>query len=545
MKALIKNKIRILSIFLLILATGCGEMFDNPLKDKESGEDITVLIVDFNFFTTRMTFKFVDVTSDEEIAQSARVWFTGANADDIVTYAGKKESEHATELGQLELTVDPNVEVSTSSPLDFTVHVEIDGYDEFAQTIQVNSEGKKTFELYLSPTNGGTNETITGGDDPNDSGSFIFQIFGSTKSASVEEKPYVVNYHLLKEEVINFTDVNGQPLYSSVEEMQAAMASYPGDFLQITMNITTGFPAFSGKVWVDDARVNALVKKLESGNLVQLVIGGKKVYNLNGGTITQSCTYTGEPAPDIFGFAKVVNDAWLISQTPNVYYNLNISYLVASASLVDICSIGATINFSSSVKSSFSIDADIYNESGQRIATTNFTGSFPESFNLENVPDLPATIVFRNNNPGFKEIAPLEVSSLCSGSYDVDVEAADGYVEFFFTLKAFCSDDPTVAVAPTYSAEIRIKDSGDDWQGIDMEGGTVDILAKENETYEFRFVWEDSYETDEFTTEFDTDGNYLGDSKGSKITSGRMEDGRIKIMVEHTFEQDVCDELNW
>ncbi len=545
MKALIKNKLRILSIFLLILATGCGEMFDNPLKDKETGEDITLLIVDFNFFTTRMTFKFVDVTSEEEITQNARVWFTGANADDIVTYTGNKESEHNTELGQLELTVDPNVEVSSGSPLEFTVHVEVDGYDEFAQTISVNSEGKKTFELYLSPTNGGDDETLTGGEDPDDGGSFIFQVFGSTKSASVEEKPYVVNYHLNKEEVINFTDVNGQPLYGSVEEMEAAYKSDPSNFLKMTMNITTGFPAFSGKVWVDDARVNALVQKLESGNLVELVIGGTKVYSLNGGKITQTCTYLEEPEPDVFGFAKIVNDAWQISQTPNVYYDLNISYLLASASLVDICGIGATINFSSSVKSSFSIDADIYNESGQRIATTTFTGTFPESFNLENVPDIPATIVFRNNNPGFKEIAPLEVTSLCSSSYDVDVEAADGYVEFFFTLKAFCSDDPTVAVAPTYSAEIRIKDSGDEWQGIDMDGGTVDILAKENETYEFRFVWKDSYETEEFSTEFDANGNYLGDSKDSDITSERMDDGRIKIMVEHTFEQDVCDELNW
>ncbi|HPF50868.1 MAG TPA: hypothetical protein PK335_04795, partial [Draconibacterium sp.] len=312
----------------------------------------------------------------------------------------------------------------------------------------------------------------------------------------------------------------------------------------LTMDIKTGFPAFSGKVWVNDTRENGLIQKLESGNLVSLTIGGTQVYNLNGGVITQSCTYLATPAPDIFGFAKLENEAWQVSPNPIVYTNLQISYTVASVSLADICSTGCTIKFSSTSQTSFSIDADVYNESGQRILTTNFKGSFPKTFTLENVPGIPARIVFRNNNPGFKEISPLEVASLCSGNYEVEVQAADGYIEYMVVLKARCADNPTVALAPTYSGEMRIKNSNDPWQGIDMVGGVVDILAKEHQDYEIRFLWKDDWETDSFTTEFDSSGNYLGESS-SKVSSEILEDGRIKISIEHIFDQDVCNDMNW
>ncbi len=539
----IKYKNSILGSLLFIVLAGCGDMFSDPLVDKETGEDINFLLIDFNFFTTRMTYKFIDVSSNEAILQDATLWFTGNNANDIVTFSGNKEAEHHTSEGQLELTVDPNVAISSSTPLDFTVHVLVNGYDEFSQTIQINSEGKKTFELFLSPTDSGNEEVLTGNENPDDGDSFIFMNF-NTKSAVADEKPYRINYSIQKADILLFRDSSGQPLFSSLEEMMSAYISDPSNFLKLTMDINTGFPSFSGKVWVNEVRESGLIQKLESGNMVSLVIGGKKVTDLNGGKITQSCSYLATPEPDVFGFAKIVNEAWQLSQTPVIWTDLEISYTLASVSLADICANGCTIKFSSSAESSFSIDADIYNESGQRVLTTNFKGSFPESFTLENVPGIPARIVFRNNNPGFKEIQALEVSSLCNGNYEVEVQAADDYQEFMVVLHARCADNPSVALAPTYSGEMRIKNSNDPWQGVDMVGGVVDILAKEHQEYEIRFLWQDNWETDSFSTEFDSDGNYLGES-ASKISSQQMEDGRIKILIEHIFNQDVCNDMNW
>ncbi|WP_167605595.1 hypothetical protein [Maribellus sediminis] len=537
---LLKYKNTLLSFILLLLFSGCGDMFDNPLKDKETGEDINLLIVDLNIFTTPMTYKVIDVASNEQITEEARVWFTGTNAGDIVTFAGEKESEFLTSQGQLELTVDPYVPFSESSPLDFTVHVEVDGYQTFTQNIQVNIEGTKTYELYLSPVSGGDEETLNGEDSGD---SFIFSVFGVTKSASVG-KDYKVNYKILKEDLINFKDASGQTLFGSVEELEAAAKASPTGFIQLTFDIKTGFPAATDKVLENGSEKVALFQRLEIGDLVRLTVGGRTVKDLNGGKISQSCTYTGTTAPDLFGFASTIGDAWSISAVTVEHYNLNLSYILASASIDDICGIGGTLNFSSNSKTSFSIDADIYNSAGQLIKTTNFKGTFPQSITLENVPNTAATIVFRDNNPAFKAIASLEVDNLCSGSYNVDVEAEDGYVEYLIVLKAFCSGEPTIALAPTYSAEIRIKDSGDPWQGIYMKGGVVDILAKANEDYEIRFLWQENWEHDEFSTDFDANGNYLNSST-SNITSETMDDGRIKILIEHLFEQDVCDDLNW
>lgn len=539
-----KYKNIVLSTLLVLLMSGCGEMLDNPLKDKETGEDINLLIVDFNFFTVRMTYKFIDVSTGETITEEANVWFTGDNANDVVTFTGDKETQHLTSQGQLELTIDPNVEASSVSPINFTVHVDVEGYQDFAQTIQINTEGKKTFELFLSPVSGGDEDVVNGSEDPNNDDSFVFSVFGmkSTKA----EKPYKVNYSILKTDMINFKDYNGNTLYNTVEQMMAAYQNNPDDFLQLVFDIKTGFPGTSEMVLVDGEVKTVLFQKLETGDFSRLSVDGKTVYDLNGGKITQTCEYLETPAPDLFGLAKLENDSWQINAGPQDYYDLDISYTVASASsdADELCPIGGTITFMSNANSSFSIDADIFDTNDKLIKTTNFKGNFPESFVLENVPNTAAVIKFRSNNPAFRPISDLEVTNLCSGTYEVNVDPAEGYNEYLVVLKALCSDNPTVALAPTYSGEMRIRNSNDPWQGIDMQGGIVNVLAKENEEYQIRFLWKDNWETANFFTEFDANGNYINTSS-SNVTSNLMNDGRIKINIEHTFEQDVCDDLDW
>lgn len=536
------HKFQIVILSLLLLLSGCGEMLDNPLKDKETGEDINLLIVDFNIFETRTTYKLIDVVNSEEVKLNARIWFTGSNANDIVNFAGEKDTEYFTSLGQLELTFDPYIEFSESSPIDYTVHVEVEGYQEFSQNIQINTEGIKTFELFLSPISGGDEEVLTGNEDPEDGGTFIFSAF-VVKSANVD-KGYKVNYSITKTDLINFTDVGGQTLFGSLEELQTAYQNNPDNFLQLTIDIKTGFPATTEKVYQNGEPKIALFKKLEIGNLISLTVNGRTVNNLNGGKITQTCSLTGTAHPDLFGFANIASDIWTISNDPVVHYDLDLSYIFASASVDEICGIGSTLNFFSSSKTSFSIDADIFDADEQKIKTTGFSGTFPKSITLENVPNTAATIVFRDNNPAFNPIAPLEIDNLCSGSYDVEVVVADKYNEYVVVLKVYCEDNPSIALAPTYSGEMRIKNSNQPWQGIEMAGGIAEIMAKENEEYQIRLLFNDGWEYVDFITEFDAEGNYINEFD-SEISSYRMNDGRIKIFIEHTFEQDVCNDLGW
>jgi len=312
MKNFIQHTFLKISLAVVLFASlgACGEMFDDPFKDKETGEDINILIVDFNFFTTRMSFKFVDVTNNQLITQEATVTFTGPNASDIVTFAGEKEAQHLTSQGQLELTVDPNVEFSASSPLDFTVHVQVEGYEDFTQNIQINSEGKKTFELVLSPVSGGEEDVLDGEED---GGSIIFSVLPTKSATMTSEKPYRVNYSVTKEDMVKFTDASGQKIFNSESELMAAYEQNPSGFFQLTVDIKTGFPTTAEKIWNEETAMLALFSKLETGNVVSLAIDGHTVKNLNGGVITQLCSYTGTPEPEIFGFAQFQNNAWNIS----------------------------------------------------------------------------------------------------------------------------------------------------------------------------------------------------------------------------------------
>ncbi|WP_321372160.1 hypothetical protein [uncultured Draconibacterium sp.] len=540
-----KNKVShfykiLLSTFLLAGIISCGEMLDNPTIDKDTGEDINLLIVDFNFFTTRMNFKLLDADDNSQITKSAKIWFTGDNANDIVNFAGEKNSEYITPQGELELTIDPNVAISTTSPFNYGVHVEVDGYEAFVQGIEIQSEGKKTYELQLSKTS--SDDTLTGTEDDD---SFIFTYLFQ-KSGHIEEAPYKVQFSITKADMIQFIDESGNELFSSVAELDSAYANSDdkANFLRLTIsNKKTDYSAGIDVVSVDGQKQSVLFKKLESGSFGSLVIDDRLVTSFQNGGITGISSYLNTPHPDLFGFTDFNTDSWTFTGTSSWFSTPDFSYTVAQASL-DVCTTGAEIKFASNVQSSFSIDADIYDTEGTFLKSTNFKGKFPETFALENVPSGAATIVFRDNNPAFVPISDLFVTDLCSGTYEIDVEKTDGYEEYQIVLKAICPDNPSIAFAPTYGGQVRIKDSDDEWQGIDMEGGIVDVLAKPGEVYQLRLLWEDEWETSDFSTEFDAYGNYINKTN-SKVETELLEDGRTQFIIEHEFEQNICDDMGW
>jgi hypothetical protein len=125
------------------------------------------------------------------------------------------------------------------------------------------------------------------------------------------------------------------------------------------------------------------------------------------------------------------------------------------------------------------------------------------------------------------------------------VEPTTGYQQYQVVLKAMCRDNKEVAIAPTYNAEVKLKNSAI-WQGINMIGGVVDVLGKPNEDYELRLLWKSEWEYSSYSTRFDANGNYLGvPVKDAKVQSKKLNDGRIQIGVEQIFDQNICDDLGW
>lgn len=539
--------IRILVVLIAIATlSGCSSYLDNPLKDKETGEDINLLVLDFNFFDTRISVKLTDAKTGSLITSPATVQFTGENGNDIVTFSGEKRPEYLTSQGQLEVTVDPNVSISENSPLAFAVNVQIEGYNNVSKGFQFQTEGKKTIEIELSK-NEDEQETEYGGDigfGDGDTSLVISGFSSQLKSAQANELLFRIQYEISISSFLKFRDVNGNLLFASSEELMAAYNADQANFLKLTVNKFSDYKPETNTLDINGQPKPALFQKLETGRLTKLVVAGTEVANLNGGTILSRCIYTATPAADLFGFAVFSADRWHMTGTDTAYAELNFSYTVAKASTEPLCPTGSQITFRSDAISSFSIDADVYDSENNLLTTVSFKGSFPETFSVENTPQKAVKLVFRNNNPAFQEIPPLEISDFCSGNYEVKVIPNNGFAEYQIVLKAFCPDNPTFAVAPTYSGEYKIKNSDNPWQGADMTGGVVDLLGLPGQEYEYRLLWENEWEYSTLVTEFDENGNYLH-SSGSEIYSERMNDGRIRIYIEHNFSQNVCDDLGW
>lgn len=538
---------RLTFILLIALLSGCAEYLDNPLKDKETGDDINLLLIDFNFFNTRLSVKLLDVSNGSLIDKAATVRFTGDNGNDIVTFTGEKRPEFNVTNGQLEVTIDPNIVISEDTPFRFAVSVTAEGYNSMNKGFILQNEGKKTIELKLS--NIGDEEESEYGDDPGfGEGDTSIVISGKRadllKSAQQDETPYAIEYEISISSFLKFKDESGKLLFASSGELIDAYNADPSNFLKMKVNKFKDYEPGTDVVEIDGQPVNVLFHKLETGRLTELKVAGKKVADLNGGVIQSRCTYTGSPAPDLFGFAEFLSDRWKIKGAETVYNQLNFSYTIAKASTQELCASGSKIKFISNVVSSFSLDADVFDANDNLLTYIHFKGSFPETFTVENTPNQPVKIVFRNNNPSFQPIAPLEIENFCTDSYEVKVSPASGYKEYQIVLRALCQDNPTIAFAPTYSGEYKIKNSDNLWQGADMKGGVVDLLALPGQEYEYRLLWENNWEYSTLVAEFDEKGNYQHPS-GSKIRAEQMSDGRIRIFMEHIFSQNICDDLGW
>lgn len=546
-----KNTLKTNLLLFVILMMGvlfqaCNDYFVDPLKDKDTGEDFNLLIVDFNFFKTRMTYNITDSKTGEIIQADAIIKFTGKNANDIVTYAGEKNQEYLTSVGQLELTTDPSVAISANSPFEFSVNVEIAGYNSLNKAFTIQSEGIKTFELALSKISDQNETELTGEiDSENDTTFHFIAPNAGFKSATVSEISYKIDYTITLSNLLKFTDESNQLLFKNQVEAQNAYKSDPDNFIKVTITSFNEYQPGIEVVTIDGKTRNALFHKLETGNLTSLVIAGKKVGSLNGGVITSVCKNASDFLPKILTFVKFENDSWKMIGTSITHATLNFGYTLATVSQEELCETGSSITFKSNVISSFAFTADVFDQDNQLITTKYFKGKFPETFVVENVPSKAVKLVFRDNNPSFKLIQPLQISNFCSGSYEVSVEPASGYTEYQVVLKALCKDNKEIAVAPTYSAEVKLKNS-DIWQGINMNGGVADVLGKPNEDYELRLLWKSEWEYSSYSTKFDANGNYLGTPvDDTKIVSKKLPDGRIQISVEQIFEQNICDDMGW
>jgi hypothetical protein len=142
-----------LKFFLLSLVTfvtiSCTSYLENPLIDKETGEYIDLLVIDSSVFPVRLKIHLVDSLALSAVVSKVTISFSGKNDNDIITLSGKKQSEFHTSSGFLELAIDPNIIVSETEPLSFTMHIVSEGYTETLKEFIFYNQGVKEITVHL------------------------------------------------------------------------------------------------------------------------------------------------------------------------------------------------------------------------------------------------------------------------------------------------------------------------------------------------------------------------------------------------------------
>ncbi len=168
-----KSKYRIFAgIGIILLVSGmiaCKDMFKDPLKDKETGDDITLLLMDRNFITTKLVIRLEDLSSQQLISnEPIEVRFTGADASELITFGGNKRTVFTTATGFVEVGHDPNVSINAQNPLELTVVASSPNFISAPQFVSFTSEGIKDLVIKMYKKSSLKSAQITSFDEPFD-----------------------------------------------------------------------------------------------------------------------------------------------------------------------------------------------------------------------------------------------------------------------------------------------------------------------------------------------------------------------------------------
>ncbi len=153
MKTKIQYRNLVLSGILVLIAflTGCKDMFKDPLKDKETGDDISVLLIDRNFIDTKLVVHLQDAVTQQAINEPIVVQFAGNDASNLITFAGYKQNQFNTSTGFVEVGLDPNIAVSAQNPIELTIVAGGNNYISAPLYITYTSTGIKDIVVNLYP----------------------------------------------------------------------------------------------------------------------------------------------------------------------------------------------------------------------------------------------------------------------------------------------------------------------------------------------------------------------------------------------------------
>jgi hypothetical protein len=547
-----KSVVMLTTLFVLLFASySCNDLFNNPMKDKDTGEDITLLLLDFDFFKTTFTINLVDVQTNEPIIDTillatANISVGGSDSMYVCTPSGKKNDLYSTENGSLELSIDPVRIPSEADPIELNFRAgNVTGYVSMVTSVSYATDGAKTVTIYM------LNEQVNEQDedaeelegDIDGDGNVIFGFAsneGFKSAVAIQNvRPYTFGYSVKAENLLKFKNKQGQFIFTSAADIVAKYNADKANFARITvayLNVNkTNYKNISGDKTMFTLNERVYIRKL--------ILGGQEVGQFNGGTVEALLKWLTDvqATPDYWGWWDIQKSRFINSKTTSFSGFTNLKY-TAWAYKVTPCALGANINFKSTAKVMFNLEAAFHDSNNRKIGSAGFGGIFDKTFKLENVSSEPGVIKFTKNYFTYEDIPDIQVANFCNGDINVEVKPKAGYEVYEIALTAYCKDNPAIGLSPTYSAFYKpVNDATAPWQAIKISGGVFRILAKPNTDYQFKLNFDGDYEYINISTDFSK--NTAGAE--TKIDYKGKENGIHKVRISHLFNQSVCNTLGW
>ncbi len=496
MKRTSNNTLKTISIFALLIIMGaCSDLLNNPLKDKKTGEEITLLLLDMNIFETRFSFHFVDSETGEYIDnKTIQVFFEGKSAEHIINYEGEKNKSYTVTNGRLNLTFDPNIEVSEENPIDFTVYTNVSdfSYDAFPTQVYFTKTGNIDKDIQMINFNKSQNTvlksaSISPGNEP-------FDVLFNFSKIKTENDPVW--------QMATFTKTQDNKTYYSIFR-----SLFPPNGTLASRNFS-----------------------LAENNYENWGLEGMLYY----GTTVNSFNLT--------------NENVTLTDSPNIakaYSATQIKNLTHCTSGINI-----TVNNSSKNTGSAVFRYKLYIDdvlvayqrvSGNKMPFTSNTGAFYYPNDAQK-----AYIKFYGDTQYNIEPEQVNLSSICGQNVEITASAKDGLVPHKIIVQFKCPGNP-VAMAPSINGQYRKKNSDDSWTYFKFTEGTTTVMLTPDKTYTFKAQLTDTEAEFDIPTNISMIEQAITQAKKDifeiqdmDINITEQSDGTIVIKAIVLFKEDEC-----
>lgn len=445
----------VLLLVLLTISNSCSDLFTNPLKDKKTGDDVTVLLIDLNFFETKFKIHVLDAETEEYISGSdINIFLSGKSASNVVNFSGEKKDSYSTSSGYLELTYDPNIEVSTANPVEFELQATSDSYFSFPTQVKVIQKGNEDIYIYA------------------------FRV-SNDKSASVVADPFTMEYApvsgltklTLPQTALNLISSNYPEYLVWAIYMNSSAGTLEAKNFNGDPNLYSEWGFHYYYMPNPSERSNGDALKTNSFSKGNYIIPA--LLKRNG---ISKCTD---------GIRINYTKAGGGSGTTGIQYLLTLSDNTIKKGLHS-----GTLPFSKTIN-------HFYYPTAAPSGVLELIGD--SQFELN-----PHSITFEN---------------VCnSNQLNVEMTPRSGLTHCIFTYVITCEEGQILGAAITFNMQIKEHGEETSWSWIESGGGVCELWLKKNTQYDIRFNWDGEWNEFSITTDYDNIESFIESQANENVS---------------------------